>query len=593
MRSMLPRRHSFGVAFLFVVMLSLGFSSVAQAQSKSKPAPAPAKPAAAPAKPAAPASKPATSGPGAKPGTTSAGARPGTTGVGARPGTTGAAGTHTGTTGAAGAHAGTTTAGHTTTGAAGAHTTTAGGAKPATGAGTAGKPGAAGAAGGKPAGGAAPAKAPGTVSHPGGGKTVTTKGGNTREFNKSGRMTSVSTRSGHEAHFDSHGRVTSIHTRGGADIHRGPHGERRVVGERVNARGEHYHVVNYGRHGGFVEHGYMRGGHSYMRRTYVYGGRSYAYAYRGYYYHGAMYYHYVPPYYYGPAYYGWAYNPWPAPVPYAWGWGAAPWYGFYGAYFVPAPVYPYAALWLADFLIAENLRLAYEAAAAANADAANASPDYAPYLKFVPPSAAREGVTSFGAGEELEFDADSAAAAMPADVKQMVADEIKSQIQAEKNAAANPNADQGTDATPAALDPNHKVFVVSTTISVPLGDDSCSLTAGDVIQRTEDTPDKDNTVAVKVVSAKSSDCALGSTPRVQTSDLQDMHNDFRQKIDSGMDNMSKGGNGLPTPPDAKKTASADGTVQPDLTAGSDLNSQEADADSAEKEVKAAEAEPQQ
>jgi hypothetical protein len=30
---------------------------------------------------------------------------------------------------------------------------------------------------------------------------------------------------------------------------------------------------------------------------------------------------YMPAYYYPPAYYGWAYNPWPAPAPYAWGLG--------------------------------------------------------------------------------------------------------------------------------------------------------------------------------------------------------------------------------------------------------------------------------
>lgn len=564
---MLVNRPRFALLYLpilFVVLLALPLFAAAQENKKSSSAPAPAaKPATAPAKPSAPpanGARPANA-PGAKPSTPSSGARPGTTGAG----TAG----HTPST-AAGANKGAATPGRTTT--------------PTTAAKTNASP-----AGAAKTNATAPAKPAGTVSHPGGGKTVTTKTGNTREFSKTGKMTSLSTRSGHEARFDSHGRVTSIHTRGGATIMRGPHGEHRVVGERVNARGEHYHVVNYGRHGGYVEHGYMRGGHPYMRRTYVYGGRRYAYAYRGYYYHNVMYYHYVPPYYYGPAYYGWAYNPWPAPVYYTWGWGAAPWYGYYGPYFAPAPVYPIAAIWLADFLIAENLRLAYEASVAANASAANSSPDYAPYLVVVPPGPAREGVTSFGGG--IEFNADAAAAALSPEVKQMVADEIKSQIEAEKNAAANPSADSGSDAVPPALDPKHRIFVVSTTLSVSNGDDSCSLTAGDIIQRLEDNPDNNSTVQVKVLTAKSDDCAANSTPRVQTSDLQDMHNDFRQKLDNGMDELSKGGKGLPTPPDAKKTASADGQVQPDLTADSDLQSQEADADSAEKEVQAAQSEP--
>jgi hypothetical protein len=376
--------------------------------------------------------------------------------------------------------------------------------------------------------------------------------------------------------------VTSVHTRGGAEISHGPHGERRVVGERVNARGEHYRVVNYGGHRGYVEHGYMRGGHPYMRRTYMYGGRRYAYAYRGAYYHGVAYYGWAPPYYYPPAYYGWVGAPWGAPVAYGWGWGAAPWYGFYGGYFAPAPVYPYAALWLTDYLIAENLRLAYEASQQADPNAFK-QPDYAPYM--VASGATADGVTSFGSG--MEFNADAAAAAMPADVKQLVADDLKLQIEEEKAAASAQSADSGTDQVPAALDPKHSVFVVSATIDVPSDGDTCSLTPGDVVQRQENEPGDDKAVKVKVLSAKSQDCGIGSMPRVQVTDLQDMHNDFREKISTGMDTLAKGGNGLPKAPDATHKINPDGQAQPDLSADSDLNAQQADADAADKEVQAA------
>jgi hypothetical protein len=423
------------------------------------------------------------------------------------------------------------------------------------------------------------------VSKPGGGRTVTTKSGNVREYNKSGRVASVQTHGGHEARFDSHGRVTSIHTKSGATIVHGSRGEQRVVGTRVNARGERYHVVNYGRHGGYVQHGYYRGGHPYYRRTYVYGGRRYAYAYRGYYYHGYAYYHYAPAYYYGPAYYGWAYNPWPAPVYYTWGWGGAPWYGYYGPYWAPAPVYPYASLWLADFLIAEHLRLAYEAAAAADANAANTDPAFAPFLIYT--GAKADGVTSFGGG--LEFNADAAAAAMSPEVKKLISDEIKLQIEEEKNAATT-TADAGTEAVPAALDPKHTVFVVSAPLDVTVNDESCSLSAGDIVQRTENEADADKTVAVKILSSKTNDCSAGSVARVQVEDLQDMHNDFRQKMDTGLEQLAKGGNGLPKVPDTGRRANPDGQAQPDLNADADLESQQTDADGAEKEVKAAEGE---
>jgi hypothetical protein len=359
------------------------------------------------------------------------------------------------------------------------------------------------------------------------------------------------------------------------------------VGERVNARGEHYRVVNYGRRGGYVQHGYYRGGHPYYRRTYVYGGRNYAYAYRGYYYHGYAYYHYAPVYYYGPAYYGWAYNPWPAPVVYGWGWGAAPWYGYYGPYFAPYPVYPYASLWLADFLIAENLRLAYEAAAAADANAANSSPDFAPFLIYT--GAKADGVTSFGGG--LEFDADAAAAKMPDEVKKLVSEEIKLQIEQEKNDAASAGADKGTDAVPAALDPKHSVFVVSSPLEVTVNDEACTLSAGDIVQRLETEQDANKTVGAKVLSSKSNDCSAGSVARVQVEDLQDMHNDFRQKMDTGLEQLAKGGNGLPKAPDTGKKANPDGQAQPDATANTDLDAQQTDAEGAEKEVQAAETDP--
>jgi len=585
MSSIRPRFIFLRVCALPLLLLMFTFVSYAQ-KPASKPASPPPK--------AAPAAKPAATPPktggtstaahgNATGGTTAHGP---TTGGTTKTGGTGTAGTKTATTG--GTTRGGTTGAATTkaggTGTAGTKTATTGGttktATPA--AGTSKTGGTAGGAGAGAKGTSVAAKPAGTVTHPGGGKTVTTKEGNTKEFNKSGKLSSVSTKSGHEAHFDSHGRVTSVHTRGGAEISHGPHGERRVVGERVNARGEHYRVVNYGGHRGYVEHGYMRGGHPYMRRTYMYGGRRYAYAYRGAYYHGVAYYGWAPPYYYPPAYYGWVGTPWGAPVVYGWGWGAAPWYGFYGGYYAPAPVYPYAALWLTDYLIAENLRLAYEASQQADPNAYK-QPDYAPYM--VASGANADGVTSFGSG--MEFNADAAAAAMPADVKQLVSDDLKLQLEEEKAAASAQSADSGTDQVPAALDPKHSVFVVSATIDVPSDGDTCSLTPGDIVQRQENEPGDDKAVKVKVLSAKSQDCGIGSMPRVQVTDLQDMHNDFREKLSTGMDTLAKGGNGLPKAPDATHKINPDGQAQPDLNADSDLNAQQADADAADKEVQAA------
>ncbi len=149
------------------------------------------------------------------------------------------------------------------------------------------------------------------------------------------RLKTVTTKSGNTA------RVTQVAT---SLLSRRPRAQRLLV-ERTEARESSStrpgggRLVNNGRHGyGYGERGYRgRDGHRYMGRTYYRGGHYYAYGYRGGYYHGGYYYGYVSPYYYGPAFYGWAYNPWAAPVVYSWGWGGAPWYGYYGYYFNPYP----------------------------------------------------------------------------------------------------------------------------------------------------------------------------------------------------------------------------------------------------------------
>ena len=71
---------------------------------------------------------------------------------------------------------------------------------------------------------------------------------------------------------------------------------------------------------------------------------------------------YTPAYYYRPAFYGWAYNPWVAPVPYAWGFAVNPWYGYYGVYFNPYPsLSERLALADADYMISQTLAAAYQA----------------------------------------------------------------------------------------------------------------------------------------------------------------------------------------------------------------------------------------
>jgi hypothetical protein len=410
---------------------------------------------------------------------------------------------------------------------------------------------------------------------------------------KNGRTTAVTTHAGNKATFNSRGGVSTIHTAHGATITHSAGGQRQAVSEHRDATGHVTRVVSTG-HGGYVEHGYSRGGHEYMRRTYVgYGGHPYAHVYRGYYYHGGYYYGYVPGYYYGRGFYGWAYNPWPAPFVYGWGWGAAAWYNPYAYYFAPYPVYPSAAFWLTDYLISQNLQAAY-AAGAANAAAANAA-------NAAPPPA---GYSGGGSDQSSDGNAGQAPAAsntavtLTPEVKQMIAEEVKAQLAAEQAAAAAPVATTAgasaapaaaanTDQLPDALDPNLRVFIVSAPLDVTVNGQSCSLSSGDVLMRTENAQGQDNAVGVSVVSSKKEDCASGAAPRVQVSDLQDMHNNFREQMDSGLKSMADNKSKFPNTPDPGGRTNPDGQAAPDLTAASDVQAQQQDADQAEKDVQQA------
>ena len=353
------------------------------------------------------------------------------------------------------------------------------------------------------------------------------------------------------------GHVQSIHTSGGTTITRTSAGTRTIVATH-NGRT----IVSTGLGRGFVERPYLnRGGRVYVQRTYVVGGRSYAYVYGRYPYHGWFYYRYAPAFYYRPAFYGWAFNPWLSPIHYRWGWFGAPWYTPYGYYFTPAPYYPVASLWLTDFLLAETLRSAYEAQAAANAASAQAQQGETP-----PPQNT----------------------VLTPEVKQAIADEVKRQLDAERAAANRPqsSAAPAAEQAPPALDPATRVFVVANAMDVTAGDQSCSLGAGDIITRIDDTPDAKQNVNVLVTSSKRADCPMGQKVTVAVEDLQEMHNRFSEQVDAGLKTLAdnQGKNGLPRTPD---TRTSSGEVPPPTAddVQADLQKQEVEADQTEKSVK--------
>ncbi len=414
---------------------------------------------------------------------------------------------------------------------------------------------------------------PVVVARPGGGKVSTNSAGHSTEYNPAGKKTTFETRSGTKAGYDQKGYIRTIHTKSGMTINHGSHGERRYETRRADGA----RIVGFGRGRGFAEHVYSRGGHPFMRRTYIYNGHRFAYAYRGYYWHGHPYYGYVPPRYYASAYYGWARTPWGAPVAYAWGWNAAPWYRSSGYYFAASPVYNSAALWLTDYLLAANLQAEYDSRT--QASAGGYSSDAAP--------------------------ADGQATITP-EMKQQIADEVAAQIQSEQqeeeSAPANaepdapvsntppPASQNGPDVVPAALDPNLKTFLVSMPLSESMADGTqCSLSPGDILTRVQDTPDSSLNVKVVVASSQHNDCAAGTQVAVAVTDLQDMHNDFRAKLSEGLGTLAEneGKNGIPTGPPAASKPNPSGQAQPDLTVEADLKAQQDEVAQAESDIQQA------
>jgi hypothetical protein len=312
---------------------------------------------------------------------------------------------------------------------------------------------------------------------------------------------------------------------------------------------------------GFVERPYRPG---YVSRTYVVGGRVYVNVYRSYSWNGYAYNYYVPRYYYRPAWYGWAVQPWGPRVAYSWGWNTAPWYGYYGWYFNPYPVYPSPSYWLTDYLIAASLQSSYQAQVEASADAA-------------PPPAP----------------APAEAAALSPETKQLIADEVSRQLAAQQAQAQQPAAaaasPQAAGGAPPALDPNQRTFVVSTAMNVSVNGADCSLAPGDILYRTGDSPGPDGKIGVNVLSSKAGDCAANSPTTIEVAALQDMHNHFREELSAGTEELAKkqGTDGLPQGPAADAQPVADGTAPADPDAQKMLAEQNQAADATENQVQQA------
>ena len=355
--------------------------------------------------------------------------------------------------------------------------------------------------------------------------------------------------------------------RRGMDIQRGLDGRRQVAVERAD------HSRVYAERGGrsYVQQPYMYRGQEYGHRTYYYNGRAYDRFYNRYSYHGVYVYGYAPAFYYAQAFYGWAYNPWYTPIPYAWGYVGTPWFRLYGGWFTPAPVYPSASVWLADYLLAQSLQANYAAQQAA-AQQSGAPP---PQQAMAPD-----------------------AAPLTPEVRQAIADEVQRQLALENQEAQQNAARQDIDPASSGIarelsDNQPHVFVAGASLDVIDADGAeCAVTEGDALQLAGPPAPEATAADLIMLSSKGGqECRKGATVSVAIADLQEMQNHMRETIDAGLgDLQKKGGQGglPPVPPSAAappvKAEFAAVAPPPDPNAAAEINRQVAEADRAEQEV---------
>jgi len=362
------------------------------------------------------------------------------------------------------------------------------------------------------------------------------------------------------------------------------HDTGRVVGGRVREGSHRFgsgqvRVVRYGSslsgtversiRPGFTSRTFVSGGHVLYTRVYQdhvwhQFGRAFAYE------------TFVPAVRYPAVYYGWALAAWPRPVTYSWGWYAQPWYPTYGVLFTPYPVYTSPDLWMTDYIIAQNMQMAYQAQA--TAPPVQPSPLWAPAPQApatdssvaapaAPPGdpapAAQPGDTQL-APQSSEAPSTPVAPppAVTPQIKAQLDAQIKVQLQEQQTAETMP-ATLTTQSTPPALRASHVFFEVVQPLDVPTAQGHCSLGPNDYIKRTGGMSSDDWMIPVVVELSRPSDCPEGLATRIGLNDLNAMENEQEAQVLQAMQaaSASMGPNGPPS--GAYPTLVADGNATPD------------------------------
>jgi len=346
------------------------------------------------------------------------------------------------------------------------------------------------------------------------------------------------------------GQVREVHLSSGATVYHPPGGPRRVElarpgGQVVVARAPGH---------GYVQRPIVVRNTTLIKRTYIQNGVPVARFYRPRMFNGVPLFVYRPVRYYRPAFYRWAYNPWRLRVVYERGWARAPWYGYYGGYFSPYPMYASPSEWLTDYLIAETLESAYQERMAASSTLTN---NYAGGQPITP------------------------------ETKQAISEEVRRQIDALR--LEQGEVSRGGSVTTIFSDNAQHVFVANSSYMYNSDAGECMVNEGDVLLMTGALPANAASADVVVLSSRGTDCAKGSRVSVPLQDLQEMYNAMMATVDRGLGEMQakQGRDGIPAlPPGSTGTIDSPyaGEAQPDENVSDQLNGAIQETERAERET---------
>jgi hypothetical protein len=370
----------------------------------------------------------------------------------------------------------------------------------------------------------------------------------------------------------SNGGLSDLHDpRQGLTLHRGLNGNQVI---QVNRPDNSQIFAARGR-AGYIQRPFDFQGHDFAQRTYVDRGHTFHRVYRDMDYHGHHLAVYVPAAFFAAGFYGWAYHRWHTPITYQFGFGGSPWYVYYGYYFQPYPTYAEAAPWLTDYMISQDLQAAY------------AAQQQAGEMDGVPQGSGGTPILSPG-------------------IKQQIDDEVRNELALE-NQEAQLNAqgqapDPGSSGIPRLLsDGRPHVFVVGNPLDVTDSYQAeCALSDGDVLQlQTAPDPSAASATLVVLASKGGRECRQNSMVTVQLTDLQEMQNQMRATIDSGLQELQakQGTGGLPPMPASAQGQPAPAQYAaaappPDPNAGAVIQQQVQQADQTAQQAQAASQVPQ-